>query len=245
MVDELQILRNENERLLEELEEAYEQLQTTVVDSQTERDIIYAELREKIQKYQQLFLGTLKVLTAAIEAKDPYTRGHSARVNEYSKTIGVELGLSDEQLEFLQYAALLHDVGKIGIDEKILSKPGKLSTMEWGTVKEHPLMGATIIEPIELFSEILPFVIHHHEAFDGEGYPRGLRGSEIPFGARIIALADAFDAMTSDRPYRKAYSVAAAIDEIKEKAGTQFDPTVVEAFLSAIEKGKITFKKTD
>ena len=245
MGDELQKLRNENERLLGKLEEAYEQLQTTVADSQIARDIIYAELREKIHKYQQLFLGTLKVLTAAIEAKDPYTRGHAAKVNEYSKTIGVELALSDEQLEFLQYAALLHDIGKIGIDEKILCKPGKLDEKEWGTVREHPLTGANIIEPIELFSEILPFVIHHHEAFDGEGYPRGLKGSEIPYGARILAVADAFDAMTSDRPYRKAYSVAAAIDEIKKKAGTQFDPTVVEAFLSAIEKGKITFENID
>jgi putative nucleotidyltransferase with HDIG domain len=244
MTHELQKLRNENERLLEELQEAYEQLQTTVTDSETERDIIYAELREKILKYQQLFLGTLKVLTAAIEAKDPYTRGHSARVNEYAKAIGVELGLSDEQLEFLQYAALLHDIGKIGIDEKILCKPGKLNKAEWGTVRNHPLMGANIIEPIELFSEILPFVVHHHEAFDGEGYPRGLKDSEIPYGARIITVADAFDAMTSDRPYRKAYSVSAALEEIREKAGTQFDPTVVGAFLSAIEKGRIKFKRT-
>lgn len=245
MIDEFQNLKNENERLLEELEKAYEQLQTTVVDSETERDIIYAELREKIQKYQQLFLGTLKVLTAAIEAKDPYTRGHSARVNEYAKAIGVELGLSDEQLELLQYAALLHDVGKIGIDEKILSKPGKLDKKEWSTVKDHPLMGANIIEPIELFSEILPFVVHHHETFNGEGYPKGLRGSEIPYGARIITVADAFDAMTSDRPYRKAYSVSAALEEIRDKAGTQFDPTVVEAFLSVIDKGRIKLKKTD
>jgi HD-GYP domain-containing protein (c-di-GMP phosphodiesterase class II) len=166
-------------------------------------------------------------------------------VNEYSKAIGVELGLSDEQLEFLQYAALLHDVGKIGIDEKILCKPGKLDKMEWGTVKEHPLMGASIIEPIDLFTGILPYVIHHHESFDGEGYPRGLRGSEIPYGARIIAVADAFDAMTSDRPYRKAYSAPAAIEEIKEKAGAQFDPTVVQAFLSAIDKKRITFKKPE
>jgi HD-GYP domain-containing protein (c-di-GMP phosphodiesterase class II) len=243
MIDEVKHLKNENERLLEELEEVYEQLQTTVIDSVTERDIIYAELREKIQKYQQLFLGTLKVLTSAIEAKDPYTRGHSSRVNEYSKAIGVELGLSEEQLEFLQYAALLHDVGKIGIDEKILRKPGKLEKMEWGTVKEHPLMGARLIEPIELFSRILPFVIHHHEAFDGDGYPRGLRGSEIPFEARIIAVADAFDAMTSDRPYRKAYSDNAALEELKEKAGIQFDPMVVEAFLAVIQKKKIVFKK--
>ena len=245
MVDELRILKNENERLLEELEEAYEQLQTTILDAETERDIIYAELREKIQKYQQLFLGTLRVLTAAIEAKDPYTRGHSTRVNEYSKAIGIELGLSDEQLEFLQYAALLHDVGKIGIDEKILCKPSKLNKMEWGTVKDHPLMGANIIEPIELFSEILPFVIHHHESFNGEGYPQGLKGSEIPYGARIIAVADAFDAMTSDRPYRKAYSASAALEEIQEKAGTQFDPQVVGAFLSTIEKGKLSFHKKE
>jgi HD-GYP domain-containing protein (c-di-GMP phosphodiesterase class II) len=245
MVDDIKKLKNENERLLGELEEAYEQLQTTVVDSETERDIIYAELREKIQKYQRLFLGTLKVLTAAIEAKDPYTRGHSARVNEYAKAIGVELGLSDEQLEFLQYAALLHDVGKIGIDEKILCKPGKLDRKEWGTIRDHPLMGAGIIEPIELFSEILPFVIHHHEAFDGDGYPRGLTGSEIPYGARIITVADAFDAMTSDRPYRKAFSVDAALEELQDNSGTQFDPTVVEAFLAAIEKGAITFEKSE
>ena len=226
------------------MEEAYEQLQATVVDAETERDIIYAELREKIQKYQQLFLGTLKILTAAIEAKDPYTRDHSARVNEYAKVIGVELGLSDEQLEFLQYAALLHDVGMIGIDEKILCKPSELDRMEWGTVKDHPLMGASLIEPIELFSEILPFVIHHHESFNGEGYPRGLKGSEIPYGARIIAVADAFDAMISDRPFRKAHSVHAALEEIKAKAGVQFDPKIVEALLAAIDKGRIKFKKT-
>ena len=166
-----------------------------------------------------------------IDAKDPYTHGHSKRVSDISVLVGNTMGMPPDQLELLKYAGDLHDIGKIGISEGIIAKEGKLSVEEYEIVKTHPLVGETIIEPVPFLNEIKEVIRHHHERFDGFGYPDGLKGYDIPLMSRIILIADAYDAMTSDRPYRRALSHEAALKEIQKHSGTQFDPAVATAFM--------------
>lgn len=183
---------------------------------------------------RESYMNTIQALSMAIDAKDRYTHGHSKRVKEISSIIGKEAGLSADQIQLLEYAADLHDIGKIGISELIISKQGKLSVDEYELIKTHPLVGETIIEPVPFLQETKPIIRHHHERWDGYGYPDGLSGEEIPLLARIILIADAYDAMTSDRPYRKALSKEEALREIIKHRGTQFDPDLVESFLKGI-----------
>lgn len=180
---------------------------------------------------ENTFLGTIGALAAAVDAKDPYTYGHSSSVTDHTMAIGKYLGLADEALERLRIAALLHDIGKIGIDGAILNKPGRLTPEEYQTIQSHPDIAANILGSLEFLHDIVPLVQHHHEHYDGGGYPAGLAGDAIPLGARIIAVADAFDAMTSDRPYRPALTLEEAVSELRRFSGTQFDPEVVDAFL--------------
>ncbi len=187
---------------------------------------------------QELFISSIKALANAIDARDPYTRGHSERVTEYAVAMAEEMKLDREEIDRIRYAALLHDIGKINIPDHILNKPGKLTDEEFGLMKKHPVFGAQIMGPVKAFQKILPYMFHHHEKFSAKGYPYGIKGEEIPLPARIIAVADSFDAMTSDRPYRKALSLEAAIKELKDNSGTQFDPDVVKAFIKLIEEGK-------
>lgn len=237
---DIEVLQAENLSLLDELETAYNQLERLLVEVQAEKDVIYGELREKIEQYRSLFVGTLRVLVSAIDAKDPYTRGHSARVAEYCERIGEKIGVSLEEREHLQYAGLFHDVGKIGIDEQILRKPQALDPEERAVIQRHPIIGATIIRPIGLFKEtVLPMVLYHHETFDGKGYPDGLTGAEIPLGARIVAIADALDTMATDRPYRSALPVEAILKELRRCAGSQFDPKIVEVVTESVEHGTL------
>ena len=170
----------------------------------------------------------------AIDAKSPWTAGHSERVTAMSLKIAQALGRSRSQLEVLHRGALLHDVGKLGISVQLLDKPGKLEDHEFKEVKAHPSIGGRILEPISAFADIMPIVTDHHERWDGKGYPNGLAGEEIHINARILAVADTYDAMTSDRPYRKGRGTEAAVEEIWNQAGTQLDPRVVEAFLVAM-----------
>jgi putative nucleotidyltransferase with HDIG domain len=166
----------------------------------------------------------------AIEAKDPYTEGHSVRVAAYSEAMGKRLGLPSAKLDVIHRSCLLHDIGKIAVDEGILHKEERLDTREKEKMDLHPLIGESILRPIELLRPLLPGVRSHHEHFDGTGYPDGLRGEAIPIEARIMAVADAFDAMTSNRPYRRALSEQEALDELRRNAGTHFDPRIVAAF---------------
>ncbi len=186
------------------------------------------------QDLEATFLGTISALAAAVDAKDPYTYGHSNDVTEYSIAIAEQLLLSDFEIETIRIAATLHDIGKIGIDASILNKPGKLSLEERAIVNRHPAIGVNILESLDFLKDAVPLILFHHERFDGEGYPSGITDGSIPLGARIIAVADSFNAMTSDRPYRKALSLQQAIEELQNNAGTQFDPTVVEAFLKVL-----------
>ncbi len=174
---------------------------------------------------------TVSSFILAIEAKDRYTQGHSKRVAEYSALMAKKLGLSLEDQANLLYAAQLHDIGKIGISEQLLNKPGKLNMVEYETIKTHPSKGVKILEPLDFLGHLLPAVEFHHEWYDGSGYPRGLAQDKIPFMARIIAVCDTFDAMTSERSYRKPLPLKIAIQEIKDGSGTQFDPEAVAAFL--------------
>ncbi|MBM4128840.1 MAG: HD domain-containing protein [Nitrospira sp.] len=193
---------------------------------------------ENANLYQELkdaFYGTAMALADTIEKRDPYTGGHIKRVTNYSAAIGRAMGLSKRELEDIKLAAILHDIGKIGVRDEILLKKGKLSTEDMGKMSRHSEYGAEILSHVKQLRAIVPGVRSHHERFDGNGYPHNLRGNEIPLIAKIIAVADTFDAMTTDRPYRKAMSFERALEELKNKVGTQFDKEAVEAFIKAWE----------
>jgi HD-GYP domain-containing protein (c-di-GMP phosphodiesterase class II) len=191
------------------------------------------------QDVQESFLATVKALAQAVDAKDSYTAGHSSRVTLYSTIIAEEMGLDEAEVRRVRMAGLLHDVGKIGIRDSVLSKPGSLTDEEFAVMKSHPAVGETILKPVLQLAEVIPGVVSHHERFDGRGYPRGLKGEEIPLLGRIIGVADAFDAMTSDRVYRPRLSDEFALEELKKHSGAQFDGRIVKAFLSAYDKGLI------
>lgn len=185
------------------------------------------------------YVNTIKAISGAVDARDPYTAGHSSRVTKISLAIGRELGLSKDDLQNLEYATLFHDIGKIGISDNILNKPGKLTSEEFELMRKHPLIGVRILQGIEFLDESLPIIKHHHERVDGNGYPDGLSDSEIPFGARILAIADTFDAMVTDRPYRKAVSEEDAIQEIIRNKGSQFDSELVDVFVKLYKVAQI------
>jgi response regulator RpfG family c-di-GMP phosphodiesterase len=188
---------------------------------------LYKNLRDN-------YLKTIRAFALAVEAKDPYTHGHSENVMKYTIVLAKKLGLSDDEIEQIKYAGLLHDVGKIGISEAILNKPGRLTEEEFTQIKQHPDLGARIISDVPFLKSLVPLVLHHHERFDGKGYPRGLAGKDIPYGARILCVCDTYEAMTSDRPYRKAMPFEKATAIIEENKGLQFDPDIAEEFLHII-----------
>ena len=190
------------------------------------------------QKMEEIYLGTIRVLSAALESKDIYTIGHSERVMAYSILISAELGLTSEKLDDIKYAALLHDIGKIGIHENILNKPRKLTNDEFEIIKSHPTIGAKIIAGVDKLVDKMPAIKYHHEKWDGSGYPDGKREKNIPIEARIIAIADSFDAMTSNRAYRKALKPRKAIDILDKGKHQQFDPFLVDLFIRLFHKGK-------
>lgn len=180
------------------------------------------------------YFDTMNVLVRAIEASDPYTSGHSLRVSAYSEAIAKELGLPQGKIDLIKSAALLHDIGKIGIDKNILNKNGKLEKDEFETIKSHPEIGATIIADLSYLSNISDIIRHHHERNDGKGYPDGLTHDSIPLETSILTIADSFDAMTTNRPYRSSLSLETALNEIKTNSGTQFNPDIVDASIVAL-----------
>lgn len=188
------------------------------------------------KRLEETFWSTIRSLAEAIDAKDSYTRGHSDRVADYAEALARKLDLEEDMLSAVRCAGYLHDTGKIGIPDAILLKPGKLTDDEYTQIMNHPILSHKIIEPVEFPFEVKPLVRHHHERIDGSGYPDGLTGEEIPLGARIIGIADAYEAMTSDRPYRKALSRAAAVEELQRCSGTQFDSELVDAFLLVVDE---------
>jgi putative nucleotidyltransferase with HDIG domain len=214
----------EKRRLEEEIEVYHNHLEKLVGEKT-------AELKKANQVLKKSSLDSVKVLTSAVEARDPYTRGHSDRVRRISVRTGMKLGLSDVKLENLEYGALLHDIGKIGIKDEVLRKPGPLSAEEYHHIQQHPMIGVKIMEQVDFFKEKIPMVRHHHEHYNGSGYPDGLTGESIPLEARIISIADAFDAMTSERPHRGKLPLADVLLELKKGEGEQFDPHVLKIFV--------------
>ena len=208
-----------------------------MMTDQIERFI--GDLQRSAEENRQLFIGTVKALAAAIDGKDPYTRGHSERVSRFSMAIAQRLGLSDEEVEKIRISALLHDVGKISIDDKILKKPAALTDEEYEIMKGHPQKGYKIMSQIPAMKEFLPGMYMHHEMVNGMGYPQGLKGDEIPLMGKIVAVADTFDAMTTDRPYQKAMKFEDALARIESFVGTRYDPAVVAAFSEACKEGQI------
>ena len=198
-----------------------------------------AKLAKAAQENRELFVGTVKALAAAIDGKDRYTRGHSERVSRVSVEIGRRLGMEAEELETLRMSALLHDVGKIAIDDSILKKPAALTSEEFEIMKSHPQQGYKIMSQIPAMKAFLPGMYMHHEMVNGAGYPQGLKGDEIPLQAKIISIADAFDAMTIDRPYSKGMSLEASLNLIKSFVGTRYDGKVVEALVQACNEGQV------
>lgn len=195
---------------------------------------INEELSESNERLERAYLDIVQTLRYTVEAKDTYTRGHSDRVSEYSVLIGEKLGLPEDQIKTLRIGGLFHDIGKIGIPDSILLKPDKLSDDEYSQIKNHPSIGAHILGSAEIFKDIIPIVKHHHERYDGNGYPSRLKGEEIPYIARIAAVADTFDAMTSRRSYRGPIDIEHVKEEIKRCEGTQFDPQIAEVFLDIL-----------
>jgi putative nucleotidyltransferase with HDIG domain len=193
------------------------------------------DVSESYSELEHLFTGLVKAMVNALDAKSPWTKGHSERVAKYSDLIARRMGFNEDELKALWLAGILHDIGKIGTYDTLLDKPDKLTAEEFAIVKRHPSQGAAIVEGIKQLNDIVPIIKHHHESFDGRGYPDGLKGDEIPVQARILHVADSFDAMTSDRPYRLSPGKMFAIDQFRRFSGIQFDPEAVEAFLDVID----------
>ena len=204
---------------------------------QVERFVL--DLQRSAEENHELFLGTVKALAAAIDGKDPYTRGHSERVSRFSVATAQALGLTEVEIEKIRISALLHDVGKIGIDDRILKKPSALTDEEFEIMKTHPQKGFKIMSQIPAMRDFLPGMYMHHEMINGQGYPQGLQGDELPIQARIVSVADTFDAMTTERPYQRAMDLEAALTRLKSFIGTRYDVRVVAAFVAACEAGKI------
>ncbi len=203
------------------------------------------ELAQANHQLNQVYTHTIQALAAAIDAKDPYTKGHSERVTNYAVAVAKQMNLSEKDVQNIFYAAILHDIGKIGIDESILKKPGPLTTSEFKEIKKHTEIGATILASIPFLEEVVPIVLHHHEYYNGEGYPKGLYQQEIPIGARIISIVDAFDAITTDRPYRNGYNRLRALDDLARGTGKQFDPRIVAIFSKMVEEGDLYPESSD
>ena len=220
-------------------EEAFSEEDLTVFQSLADQVAVALDNARLLAEIEELFFQTASSLADAIEKRDPYTGGHTKRVTTYSLAIGEQLNLDPNEMRWLKLAAILHDIGKIGVEDKILRKADKLDKEEYDQMKQHTLMGAEIIAHIKQLHGIIPGLKYHHEKIDGKGYPEGLADDNIPLIAKIVAVADTFDAMTSDRPYRKPLVKAEACDELRRCCGTQFDKGLVDAFIKAFEVGKI------
>lgn len=196
------------------------------------------DINESYNELEDLFLRLILVMVNALDAKSPWTKGHSERVSLYAEQIAKEMLLDEDEVKDIKLAGLLHDIGKIGTYDYLLDKPGRLTKEEFEVVKKHPAQGADILKEIKQLRDIIPFVKYHHEKLDGNGYPQKLKGDKIPLGARILHVADSFDSMTSDRPYRPAPGIKYALSELHKYKNTQFDHEVVEAFLKVLERAE-------
>ena len=204
--------------------------------------MIKGELLVAHEELKEANIAAMKALIMSEEARDTYTSGHSRRVTEYALAIAKKMGLDHGERKHIEYAGYLHDIGKIGISDAILNKAGRLNDEEWQVIKKHPDTALEILNPLKFLPEEKIIIKHHHERYDGAGYPDGLKGEETPLGARIMAVADSFDAMNSKRPYREALPKDTIISELEKARGTQLDPKIVDLFLDMLEKDNWIFK---
>ncbi len=214
-----------------------------IVTGHDEAGTIAEALNLVLQRLRQSYVSTLAALATLLESKDPSTESHSMRGVGYALELGRAIGLSDQQLMDLEYGAYLHDIGKVGVDDSILKKTGELTEEDWRVMRQHPAIGYAVLKNLEFLQNALPVVLYHQERYDGKGYPHGVRGEEIPLLARIFSIADAFDAMTSSRPYRPAMKTEQAIQEIRRNANGQFDPHLAQVFVKLWEKGRLDHVK--
>jgi len=219
------------------------ELATTFNTMTDELEQFVEDLKRAAEENKALFMGSIQMLAGAVDEKDPYTRGHSDRVTRYSLLIAKEMGLDPGFLEILRVSAQLHDVGKIGIEDRILKKPGALTPEEFEIMKAHTTKGANILRPVPQLREMLPGIELHHEALNGRGYPYGLKGDDIPLLARVIAVADTFDALTTNRPYQQARDAVEALRIIKDLSGQRLDPKAVAALLVVFQRGEIRLQR--
>jgi putative nucleotidyltransferase with HDIG domain len=201
------------------------------------------DLKRAAEENKALFMGSIQMLAGAVDEKDPYTRGHSDRVTKYSLMIAREMGLDPGFLEILRVSAQLHDVGKIGIEDRILKKPGALTPEEFEIMKTHTTKGANILRPVPQLGEMLPGIELHHESLNGRGYPYGLKGDDIPLLPRLISVADTFDALTTNRPYQQAHDPSEALRIIQSLSGKRLDPKAVAALVAVYQRGEIHIQK--
>ena len=227
--------------------------QRAEIRSHTEIDELadtFNHMAEDIQRYignlkmaseqnRQLFIDSIEMIAAAVDARDPYTKGHSGRVAQFSVILAREMGLPEEEVDKIRISAILHDVGKIGIEDRVLKKPGILTNEEFDVMKRHTVMGHEIVRQVKQLTEMLPGIRWHHEALNGRGYPDGVKGDELPLMVRIISVADTFDAITTDRPYQAASEFTKALEILRKHVGTKYDPIVVDALDSALAKGSL------
>jgi len=228
---------------MEEIENNSTQMEKHENSADEEIKRLTNELAKVNQELANAYLDGIETLRYTVEAKDPYTKGHSDRVSEYSVLLGRKIGLSEEDINTLKIGGLFHDIGKIGISDNILLKSERLTDDEYLEIKNHPEIGVNILSKSKIFASILPIVQHHHEKYDGTGYPGALEGEKIPYLARIVSIADSFDAMASRRPYRYSLSMEVIKREIEKGKGTQFDPRISDKFIEILENDVETIKE--
>jgi HD-GYP domain-containing protein (c-di-GMP phosphodiesterase class II) len=216
-----------------------EQVQAQLLHYARDVKQAFEEERSRHKELRRAYLDTVRVLAAAIEARDPYTGGHTERVAALSLLLAAELGWSKARLAEVEMGVVLHDIGKIGVDDAILRKPERLTPAEWAQIRAHPIIGARLVSMVNSLRFAVPYALYHHERYDGTGYPFQLAGEAIPVEGRLVAVADAFDAMTTHRPYRPALTYEAAAREIETGAGVQFDPDIARAFLDCWRRGAV------
>ena len=237
----IDITRESNRELLDVYTSAISEMKSRELRAKNGKDAFFnmlEDINESYEELEDLFLKLVLVMVNALDAKSPWTKGHSERVSMYAEAIALEMNIDQDDIKDIKLAGLLHDIGKIGTSDYLLDKPGALTKDEFIQIKKHPAQGAHILKDIKQLRDIIPYIEYHHEKIDGSGYPSNLKGDKIPLGAKILHVADSFDSMTSDRPYRPAPGLEFALNELTTYKGTQFDPYVVEAFMKILSRSQ-------